>query len=363
MSAPGSQPLADSSAAQQAAIYAALAELAAGRSLSEAQASDLFRRLLTGEMDPAQVGAMLALLQVRLPTVDEVTGAARVMREHVTPLPLPVGVAPEGVLDTCGTGGTAKFLNVSTLAAIVTASAGGGKVHVAKHGNRSRSGRGSAEILSELGVHVDADATTQARCLQEVRISFSFAIHHHPAMKFAGPARRAVGFPTIFNLLGPLTNPAGARRQLIGVYRPELVSVVAGALARLGVTRALVVYGEAGDGTGCDELTIMGRTVGAVVEDGAVRGWDTEPEAAGVNRGDVRHYAALDLAGATALARQVLGGIESPAAEMVILNAGAALWVGGAAESIRAGTEAARQAIADGRAQRTLDAWSRISRG
>lgn len=350
------------SPADSAAIHAALAELAAGRSLSESQTARVFELLLTGLLDSAQIGALLALLQVRLPTVEEVTGAARVMRAHVTPVSRPVGVAPESVIDTCGTGGTAKFLNVSTLAAIVTAAAGGGRVHVAKHGNRSRSGRGSAEILDALGINVDADASNQAKCLEQARISFSFAIHHHPAMKFAGPARRAVGFPTIFNLLGPLTNPAGARRQLIGVYRAELVSVVAGALARLGVARALVVYGEAGDGAGCDELTIMGRTVGAVVEEGAVRSWDLEPEAAGVQRGDVRQYGALDLEGAKELAHQVLAGRESPALEMVVLNAGAALWVAGAAESVRAGTDMARQAIADGRARSTLELWSQISR-
>lgn len=352
----GSQAVADSGA-----IHAALAELVAGRSLSEQQSAEIFERLLTGGLDAAQIGAILALLQVRLPTVDEVTGAARVMRRHVTPVTLPSTVNIDSVVDTCGTGGTAKFLNVSTLAAIVTAAASGGRVRVAKHGNRSRSGRGSAEILSALGVNVDADAATQARCLEQVGISFSFAIHHHPAMKFAGPARRAVGFPTIFNLLGPLTNPAGAKRQLIGVYRPELVSIVAGALSRLGVTRVLVVHGEAGEQC-CDELSIMGRTVGALVEDGHVKGWDVEPEAAGVQRGDLGQYAGLDLAGATDLARQVLRGEPSPALEMVALNAGAALWVGGAATSVREGVDVARHAISTGAAQRTLDQWAQTSR-
>ncbi len=348
-------------AGDAAAVHAALADLVAGRSLSEQQSADVFERLLTGGLDAAQIGALLALLQVRLPTVDEVTGAARVMRRHVAPVILPATVNPDSVLDTCGTGGTAKFLNVSTLAAIVTAAASGGRVRVAKHGNRSRSGRGSAEILGALGVNVDADAHTQARCLEQVGISFSFAIHHHPAMKFAGPARRAVGFPTVFNLLGPLTNPAGAKRQLIGVYRPELVSIVAGALSRLGVTRVLVVHGEAGEHC-CDELSIMGRTVGALIEDAHVKGWDVEPEAAGVQRGDVSQYASLDLTGAADLARRVLRGEPSPALEMVVLNAGAALWVGGVATSAREGVDMARHAISTGAAQRTLDQWAQTSR-
>jgi anthranilate phosphoribosyltransferase len=343
-------------------VHAILADLVAGRSISEGQSSEVFEHLLTGGLDPAQIGALLALLQVRLPTVDEVTGAARVMRKYVAPVVLPASINPDSIIDTCGTGGTAKYLNVSTLAAIVTAAAGAGRVRVAKHGNRSRSGRGSAEILSALGVNVDADAVTQAKCLEQVGISFSFAIHHHPAMKFAGPARRALGFPTIFNILGPLTNPAGARRQLIGVYRPELVSIVAGALSRLGVSRALVVYGEAGENGGCDELSIMGRTVGAVIEDGTVRGWDGEPEAAGVQRGDVCRYAGLDLGGATDMARRVLRGEPTPALEMVALNAGAALWVGGVATNVREGVEMARQAINTGAAQRTLDQWIQTSR-
>lgn len=346
---------------QIASMHAILADLVAGRSISEVQSSEIFELLLTGSLDAAQIGALLALLQVRLPTIDEVTGAARVMRKYVAPVTLPPTFSRDTVLDTCGTGGTAKYLNVSTLAAIVTAAACSGRIRVAKHGNRSRSGRGSAEILSALGVNVDADAQTQARCLEQAGISFSFAIHHHPAMKYAGPARRALGFPTIFNILGPLTNPAGAPRQLIGVYRPELVSIVAGALARLGVTRALVVYGEMGESGGCDELSIMGRTIGALIEDGTVRGWDVEPEAAGVQRGDVRQYAPLDLAGATELAHHVLRGEPSPALEMVVLNAGAAMWVGGVATSVREGVDIARQAIRTGASKRTLDQWAQIS--
>ena len=198
--------------------------LVAGERLSEDEASTVFEALLSGELDEAQIGCILSLIQARGVTVDELVGAARAMRAHVTPVPFTPREG-EVLIDTCGTGGAAKTFNVSTAAAIVAAASepppGSGirRVVVAKHGNRSRTGRGSAEVLAGLGVNIEASPEVQARCLKEIGVCFSFAMRHHPAMRHAAGPRRSLGFPTLFNLLGPLTNPARAPRQLLGVYR------------------------------------------------------------------------------------------------------------------------------------------------
>ena len=207
-----------------------LTSLLAGESLSEHNASSAFEAIMTGEAHHAEMGALLALLATRLPTTDELTGAARVMRDKVDSLE--TGFESNELLDTAGTGGAPKTFNVSTAAAIVAAASG---ARVAKHGNRSRTGRGSAEVLEALGVNVGASRVVQKRCLQETNVCFCFAIHHHPAAKHAMPVRKALGFPTIFNLLGPLTNPASAGRQVMGVYDSSFIPVVAETLARLGV--------------------------------------------------------------------------------------------------------------------------------
>src|SRR5262245_5383945 len=207
------------------------------------------------------------------------------MRRHVTRVecPSPPG-ADTVVLDTCGTGGAQKTFNISTAASLVVAAASphhqgkpGRRILVAKHGNRSRSGRGSAEVLQKLGVNVDAPPAIQARCLEQAGVCFCFAIHHHPAAKVAGPARRALGIPTIFNLLGPLTNPAGASHQLIGTYAPEFVDKLAHALARLGADRAMVVHGS----DGMDEITTTGPTMIAHVAGTAVRTATFDPPTLG----------------------------------------------------------------------------------
>jgi anthranilate phosphoribosyltransferase len=329
-----------------------LKQLLAGRPLTEAQASEAFELLLTGQMDPAQIAALLSLIQARGAAVDELVGAARVMRRHVTRLPVADGLL---VLDTCGTGGAPKTFNVSTAVALVVAGAGaaapGGRVVVAKHGNRSRTGRGSAEVLQKLGVNVDAPPEVQGRCLERAGVCFCFAIHHHPAARHAAGIRKTLGFPTIFNLLGPLTNPAGATRQLIGVYGAEWVEPVAQALARLGTQRAMVVHGQ----DGMDELSTVAPTFVAVVDGGTVRREVLDAAALGLTRPAPSALAAGDLESAAEIIRRVIGGEPGPQRDIVILNAGAALAIAGACATIADGMALAAAAIDSGRARLTLD--------
>ena len=344
-------------------IEGVLARLARGQTLDEDASAFAFGALLAGEMDPAQIGAMLAMMQARGVTADELTGGARVMRSKVEKVPFE---APAGtvVVDTCGTGGAPKTFNVSTAAAFVVAGAkpsspGVDRVVVAKHGNRSRTGRGSAEVLGLLGVNIDASPETQARCLREAGVCFCFAIHHHPAMKHAAPVRRALGFPTIFNLLGPLTNPAGAERQVIGVYRPEFVALMAEALRRLGAAHAMVVHSD----DGLDELTVTAPFTVAVVRDGAVRTERIDAESFGMGRATIDRVRARDEAHAADMVRAVLAGEPGPAADMVALTAAAALVVAGAAGSMDEGVAMARESIASGRAGAALKTLVVVSAG
>lgn len=336
----------------------AIANLISGASLLERDADALFERVLHGEVDAAQLAAILVLIQSRGATVDEIVGAARAMRRHVTRVPVE-GIAPSAVLlDTCGTGGTAKTFNISTAAAIVAASAGRGRMAVAKHGNRSRSGRGSAEALAHLGVNVDASAETQSRCLREAGVCFCFAIHHHPAMRHAAGPRTSLGVPTIFNVLGPLTNPAGATHQVMGVYRRELVRPIAAALARLGSTRAMVVHSD----DGLDEISPCAPTSAAIVEGGKIREATITPEDAGLGRCDIGEIQAGTLEASGLMFRSVLEGKKGGARNAVVLNAAAALVVAGVAGTLREGVERACGAIDSGDATRTLEALVRGSR-
>lgn len=348
---------------QPIAIETVLEALVAGRTLDGPTAEAVFARLLGGGLEPAQSAALLAMLQVRGVTPDELTGAARVMRAGVTPVPY---TPPPGnvVIDTCGTGGAPKTFNVSTAAAFVVAGArpepGSGieRVVVAKHGNRSRTGRGSAEVLAALGVNLDAPPQTQAACLDLAGVCFCFAMHHHPAMRHAAPVRRALGFPTVFNLLGPLTNPAGADRQLIGVYRPEFVPLVAETLRRLGATSAMVVHSD----DGLDELTVTAPITAAVVRDGRVHTDRIEPLQLGLARAPIGAVRARDAAHAVEMVRDVLTGRPGPAADMVVLTAAAALVVAGAAPSIERGIALSRDSIASGRAADALAGLAGVSR-
>lgn len=339
-----------------------LAQLLDGQSLSESQSEAAFGAILAGRANESQVGAFLALLAAKGPTVDEVVGGARVMRAHVTPVP----VERDGsvVIDTCGTGGAPKTFNISTASAIVTAAAGamsgrngGVRVVVAKHGGRSRSGRGSAEALAALGVNIDAAPAAQGRCLREAGVCFSFAVNHHPAMKFAAGPRKSLGFPTIFNLLGPLCNPAGAARQLIGVYDAGCASLLGEALARLGTERAMVVHGR----DGMDEISTVSSTLMVEVLNGHVQSKEFDGASLGIARADPLELVAADLDGAVEMIRGTLDGRPGAPLDITLLNSAAALMIGGASEDMASGLALARVAVAEGHAARALRDLARLS--
>ena len=276
-----------------------LLHLLEGGSLPEDETSRAFMAIMSGEAHHAEIGALLALMANRLPTVDELVGAATVMRQKVDHLD--VGVRGSELLDTAGTGGAPKTFNVSTAAAIVAAASG---AKVAKHGNRSRTGRGSAEVLESLGVNVNAGHGIQRTCMEEANVCFCYAIHHHPAAKHAMPVRKSLGFPTMFNLLGPLTNPAGAMRQVMGVYGREFVQPVAEALARMGSIRALVVHSD----EGLDEFGLGAPTLVAQVDSGSVRSYSVDPVAMGLRAVPFTELQARDLDHAVDLVRGILSG-------------------------------------------------------
>lgn len=320
----------------------------AGACLSQEQAREAFSIIMEGRADDARIASLLTILAGRGETVDEVVGAARVMRVHVTAVPVAEDLR-EALIDTCGTGGAPKTFNVSTAAALIAAGAG---ARVAKHGNRSRTGRGSAEVLDRLGVNVNASPQAQARCLEEAGVCFSFAIHHHPAIRHAMPARRSLGFPTIFNLLGPLTNPAGARRQLLGVYAPHLTELLARALLELGSERAMVVHGAGG----LDELSISGANRISECRGGAVNCRMEDPSRCGVRRDSIDAAAAADLDDAAMIITRLLDGEKGPAREVAVLNAAAALVVADLAADMAEGVARARESIDSGAACRSLNA-------
>lgn len=318
------------------------------RSLTADETREAFTAMMTGEVSQAEMGALLALLAARVPTSEELLGAALVMREHVARVPTTSDL--ETLVDTCGTGGAPKTFNVSTTAAIVAAACG---VKVAKHGNRSRTGRGSAELLKALGVNVDANLATEARCIDEVGVCFCFAIHHHPATKHVVPVRMALGVPTIFNLLGPLTNPAGAKRQVLGVYDARFLKPMALALRGLGTSRAMLLHSE----DGLDELSISAPTEIIHVTQGELRSERVAPEDVGLKRAPREAVTARDLEHATQLARDVLSGSEQgPVRDMTLLSTAAALKVSDKVASWSEGLDMAREAIDSGRAQATLNA-------
>ncbi len=323
------------------------------RNLSLAEAEEAMHAIMAGEATPAQVGAFLIGMRMKGETVEEITGFARAMRARARKLP-PTRCQP---VDTCGTGGDRRFtFNISTAVAFVVAGAG---VPVAKHGNRSVSSRcGSADVLEALGARLDLGPAEAHACLEEVGICFLFAPTFHEAMKHAAGPRREVGTRTFFNLLGPLTNPAGVRAQVVGVYSPELTEPVAQVLAALGVERALVVHGE----DGLDEITVTGRTRVTELAQGQVCTYYLEPSHFGVNPARLE-----DLQGSTSeenarLLRRVLEGERGPRRDIVLANAAAALFVSGAAADLREGVARAAHAIDSGAALAKLEQFVSFTR-
>jgi anthranilate phosphoribosyltransferase len=324
------------------------------RPLTGEQVETAFRAMMAGEANQPEMAALLSLLAVRAPTSEEIAAAAKVMRDNVERLHCQT--PPEQIVDTCGTGGAPKTFNVSTMAALVAASLG---VKVAKHGNRSRTGRGSAEFLEALGVRLEAPLDNQARTLDEVGICFCFAVRHHPAMRNVAPVRQALSFPTLFNLLGPLTNPAGAKRQVLGVYEPRYLEPVAAALQELGASKALVVHSD----DGLDEISISAGTEMMVVTPGSVTRTRVVPEELGLSRAPREAVQVDGLEHAVTLARDILSGKERGAPrDAVLMGTAAALFVADRVPSMNEGVALARSAIEDGRAQAKLEAWVQSSR-
>ncbi len=314
--------------------------------LSEADMIDVMNQIMTGEATPLQVASFLTALRMKGETVEEITGAARVMREKAHR----VNVGSKTVLDTCGTGGDQKgTFNISTTVAFVLAGAG---VNVAKHGNRSVSSHsGSADVLGALGVKIDAPRERVEQCIAEIGIGFLFAPLLHEAMKYAVQPRRDIGIRTIFNLLGPLTNPAMATHQLIGIYSGELVGMIARVLKNLGSVCAMVVHGL----EGLDEISLCGPTQVAELRDGQVKQYLIEPEQFGLKRCRLEDLQGGDPEQSAAMVRAVLDGEPGPRRDVVLLNGGAALYISGSASNIEEGIRLAAQSIDSGKARQKLE--------
>jgi anthranilate phosphoribosyltransferase len=327
-------------------IQELLARVLDGHDLTRAEAREAMQEIMRGDATQAQIAGFLVALRAKGETADEIAGCAEAMREHV----LPVQPTRDDLVDTAGTGGDGKStLNISTAAALVAAAAGAG---VAKHGNRAASSQtGSADVLEALGFELDLAPERIAQSIDELGFGFMFAQAHHPAMKHAAPVRRELGTRTVFNVLGPLTNPARARAQVVGVYSPGLVRPVAEALAQLGARRAFVVHGAGG----IDELSPVGPNEICEVVDGGVRERVIDPEELGVAR------ASLDeLRGGTpeenaAAIRRIFAGEQGGARDAVLLNAAGAIAAGGHADDLREGIELARETLDSGAAAARLD--------
>src|SRR6185295_2921823 len=322
--------------------------------LTEAEASAAMHEVMEGRAAPGALAGLLTALAMKGERPHEIVGFARTVREHAVPLSAPAG----DVFDTCGTGGDrAGTFNVSSTAAVVIAGAG---LTVAKHGNRSVSSQcGSADVFEALGVNVGAPPPVVERCLREARIAFFFAPTFHPSMRHAGPTRRELGLRTAFNLLGPLTNPARARRQIVGVPRPELTELLARALLMLGSERAWVVHGS----DGLDEISTTGYTKVSEGHEGTVRTFHVHPGDFGLRKTSLASLEGGVAADNAEIVSRVIDGEAGPAHDIVALNAGAGLFVAGRAAGVREGIVAASEALKSGRARRALDAMIRVTAG
>ncbi len=324
-----------------------LLKLCRREDLTRAEARDAFMHVMSGEAGEAQIGGLLLGLAAKGTTVDELVGAAMVMREKV----LPIDVESTGVvLDTCGTGGDVReTFNISTAAALIVAGAG---VPVVKHGNRSASSQsGSADVLEKLGVKLDVSVQCLQRSLREAGICFAYARSFHPAMKHVAGARSSLGIPTIFNLLGPLTNPARARHQLLGVFSPELTDRLASVLRELGSHRAWVVHAE----DGLDELSTLSRTRVSEVHLGELRAFTIDPRDLGLAYARLSDLQVRSVDESAEVILRVIGGAKGPQANICLLNAAAALVIAGTVPDLPHGLERAGHAIASGAARTALD--------
>jgi len=323
-----------------------MAKVLDGRDLTRAQAHEAMDSIMRGEATPAQIAGFLVALRAKGETVDEITGCAEAMRAHA----LMVRPQRRDLVDTAGTGGDgAQTLNISTAAALVAAAAGAG---VAKHGNRAvSSASGSADVLEALGFRLDLEVPRIVRSIDELGFGFLFAPAHHPAMAHAAPVRRELATRTVFNVLGPLTNPAGARAQVVGVYSTQLVHTIAEVLLELGSERAYVVHGAGG----IDELSPVGPTIVCEVYDGRVHARTIDPEDLGIERCDVAELRGGTPAENAAAIREVFAGADGGRRDAILLNAAGAIAAAGHAADLREGIEAARRAIDSGAAAARLE--------
>ncbi len=309
------------------------------------EAASVMEDIMQGEATPAQFGAFVTALRLKGETVDEIVGLAKTMRAKAIPVTI-----TEPVVDTCGTGGDGSHtFNISTAAAFVAAGTG---LKVAKHGNRAMSSQcGSADVLEALGVRLDLNAEQVQRCLQEVGIGFMFAPSFHPAMKYASAPRREIGIRTVFNIIGPLTNPAGAKAQVLGVADGSLLEKLALVLQSLGCNHALVVHGE----DGLDEITVTGKTQVCELKDGRIKSYSISPEDFGLSRASLDNLKGGSAEENAALLREILSGAPGPRRDVVLMNTAAALVVGDRVETLRQGAALAKEVIDSGHALTKLE--------
>ena len=325
-----------------------LSKLVAGNDLTKEEAMKAQEMILSGEATQSQIACFLTALRMKGETLDEITGLAMVLRDKANTISPKV----DNYVDFVGTGGDCTYsFNISTTSAFVVAAAG---VPVAKHGNRSISSKsGAGDVLEALGVNISADPDVVEKCVEEVGIGFMFAPHFNPAMKYVGPVRKEMGIRTVFNILGPLSNPSRAKAMVVGVYSPSLTEVIAGTMANLGVKRSFVVSGE----DNMDEFTLTGPSTVSEIKDGKVETYEITPEQFGLKRCKIEDLQGGDGTVNAQITKDILSGKERGAKrEIVLLNAGAALYIGGKAESIEEGIRIAGETIDSGKAMETLEA-------
>jgi anthranilate phosphoribosyltransferase len=332
-------------------LTSAIDRLAAREDLTTEQMAAVLAEIMDGNASEVETAAVLIALRTKGETVDELVGLASTMRRFAAP----VTTGRDDLIDTAGTGGGRQTFNVSTTAALIAAGAG---CAVAKHGNRSATGlSGSADVLEALGVRIDLAPAAVARCIQEVGFGFMFAPAHHGATRFVIPVRKELAVRTIFNFLGPLTNPAGATRQVIGVSDPAFLEVIAGALARLGAKKALVVSSS----DGLDELSTAGSTRVVEVDGGALRSYEVTPEEVGLDRSVYEDVAGGPPDANAETTRRIFAGESGPPRDLAVLNAGAAIYAAGRADGLESGVRAAEAAIDGGDAARALDRLGQLT--